>query len=491
VVLGAGGGVVGVGLAILFQGVILDLLQLDPLGIRQVGLSTQMLLFALIVSLGTGLLAGSYPALRGARGNLARDLREGARHLGGGGTGFRSALVVAQVALSIVLLVGAGLLVRSLAVMKAVDPGFDARNMLTLELELPRSRYSNATARSEFHTELQSGLQAIPGVSSVAMTSNLPIRHFGNVFRVAVPGVEGEGVRVFLRGVQPGYFGAMGIPLLMGRGFQEHDANPTIPRGQSGNLLAAQVGGVAPGVAIISQATARAAFPEESPLGKSLELDLFGTPRSLEVVGVVGDARLTALELEPENALYLPYGIFATARMGIALRCDVPPITLSSAVREVVGRLDRNIPVVGISTMERDLADSIADRRVVALALVLYALLPLLLAGVGLYAVISYYVAQRVHEIGVRMALGADSKRVGSLILRRGVTLGGIGIVVGLMGAFALTRLLRGMLFGVEPTDPGTFVSVTIFVSLVALAACAVPTWRAVRSDPNVALQAQ
>ena len=163
---------------------------------------------------------------------------------------------------------------------------------------------------------------------------------------------------------------------------------------------------------------------------------------------------------------------------------------MAGEIRNVVRRLDRNIPVVGLSTMERDIAASVADRRLIALALALYALLPLLLAGVGLYSVVAYYVAQRVHEIGVRMALGADSRRVGTLILRRGVTLVSIGIVTGLGGAFGLTRLIRGLLFGVEPTDPGTFLAVSVFVFLVAVVACAVPTWRAVRSDPKVALQA-
>lgn len=469
-VLASAGGIMGVGLAFWFQQVILDFLQIERLGIREAGVSTPMLLSALVISLGTGLLAGLYPALRGACGNLARDLKEGARNSGGGGTGFRSSLVVAQVALSIVLLVGAGLLIRSLALMRAEDPGFDARSMLTLELELPVSRYPDAATRSGFYSELLAEAQAIPGVRSVAITSHIPIRRSGNTYRARVPGQEGEGERVFLRSALPGYFATMGIPLLMGRGVQTD--------------------GEAPPVVVISETMVRASFPNESPLGKQLELDWFGTPRIFEVVGVVGDVRLTALELDPENALYLPYSQFASRRMGVVIRTDVPPTSLAGEVRNAVRRLDRNIPVVGLSTIERDIADSVADRRLIALALALYALLPLLLAGVGLYAVVAYYVAQRVHEIGVRMALGADSLRVGTLILRRGATLVSIGIVTGLGGAFGLTRLIRGLLFGVEPTDPGTFLAVAAFVFLVAVVACAVPTWRAVRSDPKVALQA-
>ncbi|MFC1661825.1 FtsX-like permease family protein, partial [Gemmatimonadota bacterium] len=443
------------------------------------------------VSLGASLLTGLYPAVRSAGGNLAQDLKDGGRSPGFGGGGFRSSLVVAQVALSIVLLVGAGLLIRSLTRMGAVHPGFEAESMLTFDIELPLSRYPDAGARTGFYSELLSGLRAIPGVSSVAMTSNLPIRHRGNTFRARVPGTEGEGERVFLRGILPGYFEAMGIPVLMGSGFQTEHRTATI------SLIDAYLDGTetqpnreAPGVVVISESMARVSFPDENPLGRQLELEFFGTPRRLEVVGVVGDVRLTALELDPENALYLPHFQFATGRMGIALRTDAPLSSLAGLVRDAVRRVDRNIPVVGLSTLEHDIAESMAHRRVAALALSLYALLPLLLAGAGLYAVVAYYVAQRSHEIGVRMALGADSMRIGALILRRGAALvcGGIGI--GLAGALGLTRLIRGMLFGVEPTDPGTFLAVTAFVLLVAIGACAVPTWRAVSSDPKVALRA-
>jgi predicted lysophospholipase L1 biosynthesis ABC-type transport system permease subunit len=219
-------------------------------------------------------------------------------------------------------------------------------------------------------------------------------------------------------------------------------------------------------------------------------MEIFGAPVSLEIVGVVGDVHLTSLEQDPENALYLPYDRFATVRMGIGIRTELPPTSLAAAVTEEVRRQDRNVPVVGLSTMEQDIAGSVADRSLVALALSIYALLPLLLAGVGLYGVVAYYVAQRVHEIGIRMALGADSRHVGSLILRRGATLAGVGMVAGLLGALGLSRLIRGMLFGIAPTDPATYVAVAAFVLLVAVTACAVPTWRAVRSDPNVALRA-
>jgi predicted permease len=487
--LSAGGGILGVVLAFWFQRVVLDFLQMDRLGVREGGVSPSMLLFAMAVSLGAGLLTGLYPAVRSARGNLAQDLKDGARNPGVGGTGFRSSLVVAQVALSIVLLVGAGLLIRSLTGMGAVHPGFDARNLLTFDIELPDSRYPDGVARAGFYTDLLLGLEALPGVGSVAMTSNLPIRHFGNIFRASIPGEEGEGLRVFLRGIQPGYFAAMGIPVLMGSELREEDGTATI------SLIDAmdvgdQTSPDASRVAVISESMARSSFPNENPLGRQLDLDFFGTPRRVEVVGVVGDVRLTGLELDPESAIYLPYRQFATRRLGIALRTEAPLSAMAGAIRDAVWRLDRDIPVVGLSTLERDMADSVADRRIVALALSLYALLPLLLAGVGLYAVVAYYVAQRAHEIGVRMALGADPRQVGMLILRRGTVLTAFGIATGLIAALGLTRFLRGVLFGVEPTDPGTFLAVTAFVLLVALAACVVPTWRAVRSDPRVALRA-
>ncbi len=485
VVLAAGGGLLGYVTAFWFRRVIVDLLEMERIAVGGWNASPAFLVTAVALTVLVGLISGMYPAVRSARADLAQTIKESGRQAASVGNAFRSALVVAQVALSILLLVGAGLLIRSLASTAAQEVGIDRSRMITFDVSLPISRYEDAAARSTFFTELNDALASIPSVQSVAMSSNLPIRHYGNMLRATVPEDKREIERVFVRGVLPGYFETMGIPILMGRGFREGDG-----RAQTSMMdayLDDSVNGApeqASRQAVVSESLARVLSPNGNALGTQFDLNFFRLPIRMEVVGVVGDVRMNSLEDGWFDAVYVPYYQFATPRMGIGLRSDVTSIGLAGAVREAVWNLDENLTVDGISTLERDIAASVADRRLMALAVSVYAVLPLLLAGVGLYAIIAYYVAERSHEIGIRMTLGADAGIVSRLVLWRGARLVTLGVVIGLLGAFWLSRLMRGVLFGVEPTDAITYVTATAFVLTIAVLACAVPTWRAARSDP-------
>ncbi len=472
VVLSAFGGMLGVACAVWMQRVILDYLHMDVPGIGGARLSMPMLGVALAVSLVVGLLAGIYPALNGARGNLADDLKAGARTTVGAGTGFRSGLVVGQVALSIVLLIGSGLLIRSFLGVRAIDPGFSASNLLTAETELAGARYSESSERIRFYSNLLDEARSIPGVLSAGLINNLPIRSPRNIFHAFVPDEPESDRSVFLRAVMPGYFETMRIRLLSGRDFEDGDAAGASP------------------VFVINSAAARTFFGDASPVGQQLGLDFFGRAQRGEIVGVVDDVRMTGLHVEPGAAVYLPYPQSAYRRMQIAVRTSGEPATVATALRTAVRKLDRDVPVSGIATMEALINDSMAERRTIAYSLTLYAALPLLLAAVGLYAVLAYYVGQRFREIGVRLALGAEGREIATMILRRGTSLIVLGLALGLAGAVALTRLIRQLLFGIEPTDLPTFVGVSLFVLVVALVACLIPAWRATRVDPIVALQA-
>jgi putative ABC transport system permease protein len=382
-------------------------------------------------------------------------------------------LVVAQVAVSVVLLVGSGLLIQSFAREREVDPGFDPNNLLTVELELPRSKYTQEDSRVQFFTTLLDDVRAIPGVRSTTIINHLPIRSPRNTFPVHLPADPENSSTVYLRATVPGYFETMGIRLLAGRGIEAHDEDG------------------ATRVVVINQRTAQAYFPDGDAVGRQLVVEFFGDATVLEVVGVVGDVRMSELNAAPRPAVYLSYKQSPYNTMQLAVRTDVEPTTIIRALRNAVWNLDSDIPLASLATMRSLIADSMAERRTIAVSVTLYAALPLLLAAVGLYAVLAYHVSQRGHELGVRMALGADPRELGRSVLGQGVGLVSVGLLVGLAGALGFTRMIRQMLFGVEPTDVATYVGVSLFVLLVALIACLVPAWRAVRTDPMVVLQAE
>jgi putative ABC transport system permease protein len=468
----AGGGV-GILLAVWFQRVLLEYLSMERLGLEDPGISFPTLAAALAASLLAGLLAGLYPALRGSNVSPGDGLKSGSRGGEDGGTGFRSGLVAAQVAISVILLAASGLLVKSLSNLQALDPGFHSSGVLTAEVQIPTTRYSDASARTLFYSALLEELRALPGVQSAAVTSHLPIGDFGNIYRANAQGSGRDPERIFLRSVFPGYFETLEIPLLSGRDVDLED--------QEGS----------PWVVILSETAAERLFPEDDPVGKVVELPFPPNPRPAEVVGVVGDVRLSRLEEEPEAAVYVPYPHHARTEVRFALRTQLPASTFAETAREAVRRMDPEVPLSRTATLESLVADSMAERRILTLSLTLLALLPLVLASVGLFGILAYHVSRRRHEMGVRMALGADATHVGGLVLRQGLSVVAAGVLLGLGGAMAGTRMLRGMLFGVEALDPFTFLGTAGLVLGVGLIACAIPVWRAVRADPKVALQAE
>lgn len=465
------GGLLGILLATGLERTLLRYLHMGKLGVQTAGLSAAGLGAALGLSLAAGLLAGAYPAWRGTRAS-ADELRRGQRGLGDGGAGFRSTLLVAQVGLSVLLLTGAGLLVRTLANLRTLDPGFDGRNVLTSRVWVPMARYPEAEDRIRFYASLLESARALPGVTSATIASHIPIANYGNIYRATAVGEGKDPERVFLRSAFPGYFETLGIPLLAGRGIADDDEAE------------------GPAVVVLSETAARRFFGEESPLGKEVDLQLL-TPRRMEVVGVAGDVRLSRLEEDPEAALYVPFSQRAGNVMSVALKTRVPPGSLVGPLRDVLRQLDPEVPLTEVATVPELLRRSLADRRVLTLTLSLFALLPLVLAAVGLFAVLAYHVSRRRHEIGVRMAMGADARRIGSMVLRQGAVLVGVGMALGVGGALVFGRFLRTQLFGIQPDDPVTLAGVVIFVVAVAVLASAVPVWRAVRSDPRVALQAE
>jgi len=466
-------GALGTLLAVGFQRVMLQFLSMERLGLEDPGVSLPILGAALGVSLVAGLMAGIYPALKGAAVSVTEGLKTGYRGVGDGGSGFRSGLVVVQVALSITLLAGSGLMIRSLTNLRELDPGFDAEGVVTAGVQIPSTRYPTVQDRHRFFSTLQAELQATPGIQAATLTSHLPIADFGNIYRASTPGRAEEPVRIFLRAVFPGYFETLGIPILSGRGVDASDEEGS------------------PWVVILSRTAAERLFPDEDPLGKVVEMPFAPNPRLAEVVGVVGDVRLSELEQEPEAAVYVPYAHHARTGMRMALEAQVPLGAVSASIREILQRIDPKIPLSRVATLESLVSDSMAERRIITLALTLLALLPMVLASVGLFAVLAYHVSRRKHEMGVRMALGANATDVSGLILKQGLRMAAVGTLLGLAGAMGATRFLHAILFGVEPGDPLTLFAVAALVMTVAAVACAVPVWRATRADPRVVLEAQ
>jgi putative ABC transport system permease protein len=432
--------------------------------------------FALLISLATGLLFGTLPALRLARRDVVEDLQSAARTTDAGGAKFRSALVVAQVAITIMLLIGAGLLIRSFARVTGVDPGFDSANLLTAELRLTGGEYSELDRRIQFFSDLRERLQAIPGVEGVAIGDRLPVRDPGNwliTYAADNPPLDPADMRgAPFRVVMQGFHATMGIPLLAGRGIEATDA------------------GDAPLVALISRSTAERLFPQESPIGQRIAVDFDG-PTEFEVVGVSEDVHLFSLADQPTEVVYASYYQIPYSLMRIAVRTAGEPRSISATLRDAVWSLDRDIAIARIVTMDEVLASSVDRYHVMALSLAAFAGIAVLLATIGLYGVLAYYVTRRHHEIGVRVALGAGNGAIIELVLKRGIALVAVGLAIGLVAAFGLTRLLRGMLFNTAPTDPTTFVSVSALFALVGLMACLIPAWRALRVDPVVVLQAE
>jgi predicted permease len=439
------------------------------------------LLFTLAVSLLTGIAFGLAPALQASKPDLNDALKEGGKgtNEASGRQRVRGLLVVSEIALSLVLLIGAGLMIKSFWRLIQVDPGFNPENTLTMVVSLPTSSYADTGRQVAFFQQAVERVGNLPGVEAAGVTTDIPL--FGGSstgFDVGgrPPHAPGQRPMVEFRSVSPGYFRAMGIPLLRGRAFTEQDV------------------GDAPGVVIINETLARRHFPGEDPVGKRLGFS--GPTDWREIVGVARDTRNYGLDEEVKPEAYMPYtqsapGYLAGSISGMILvaRTASDPQSTVAAIKGEVRALDGNQPVYNIKTMEQYLAESIAQRRFNMLLLAVFAGVAVLLAAVGLYGVMSYMVSQRTHEIGLRMALGAQARDILVMAVRQGLVLIIIGIGVGLAGALALTRVMSGLLYGVGTTDPATFAAIVLLLAFVSLIACYIPARRATRIDPLIALR--
>jgi putative ABC transport system permease protein len=473
-----GAGAAGIVLAVWFQRMILQFISLDTLGITEIGLPAPMLGFALALSVGTALIFGVVPAVSGSRTNPAEQLKGGARTTAGGAaTRLRSALVVLQVALSVVLLIGSGLLMRSFAEIQAVDPGFTTENLLTAGVGLP-DRYDDVDSRVQFYDGLLEEVRAVPGVRSVGAISMLPIRDgYSNVgaWDLENPPDNTRQTRLAQhRPVMPGYFEAIGIPLLAGRDVDARD----VADGER--------------VLVINELMAGGLFGDRDPIGRQVAVDWGDDePVLTRVIGVVGDVRMVRITSQPDWQMYYAYPQYPVSTMRLAVRTAGDPSLVTNAVRGILRAKDPDIPLAGAATMEQVISEAVSQTRVIMLTLTVFAWVAAFLAAIGLYSVLAYFVARRVHEIGIRVALGATKGRVIQLVLHRGLVLVGIGLVVGIGGAIGVTRLIQQQLYGVAPTDPVTFAAVGLLFALVGLMACLVPGMRAARQDPVRALQTE
>jgi putative ABC transport system permease protein len=470
-------GSLGVVLAVWLQNVILSFVSMDRLGDVEVGLSLTTLGFALGLSLFTVLLFGVFPSVAAARANPAEDLKQGSRgSTSGRGIRYRSGLVVLQVALSLVLLVGSGLLIRSFARLSAVDPGFRVENMLTATVSLPTDDYQEGEQRVQFFQSLRESIEGLPGVETVSMVNRFPILQTGG--NVAIwaperpPETNNDAPWADQRSVLPGYFATMDIPLVEGR-----------------VLAASDVEG-SPPVLVLNRNIAESVYPDESAVGRLVAVDVGqDEPGLFEVVGVVEDHQLSSLAGSPRPAMFFPYAQRPSSTMRLAVATATDPLSLIRPIQERIWELDRDIVLSGARSVEDGLANSVASTRSVTTVLGMFAGVALALAALGLYGVLAFFVTQRIHEIGIRLALGAPGGSVLRLVVSRGLMLVGGGLVLGTAGAFGATRLVEGMLFQTSAKDPITFAAVTGVFLLVALGACLVPAWRASRVDPLEALR--
>ncbi len=445
-----------------------------------VAVNSWVLGFTCLLSLVTVAIFGLVPALQVSKPDLNETLKEGGRTASGGveRRQLRSVLVVSEIALALVLLVSAGLMIKSFRRLLAVDPGFNPENVLTMEVNLRGSKYGKPDKVAAFAQQALDRIRPLPGVRFAALGTELPLTDSHSRSDITIEGQPVPAIGHFphpdFHVVSPDYFRAMGIPLMRGRYFTESDT----PQ--------------APGVVLLSESLARRFWPDGDAVGKRI---LHGHPDLknpwLTVVGVVGDTKQYGLSTETKWEVYLSY-LQSPPRTGdfrLIVRAPSHPEGLTAAIKSEVHGIDKDVPVHDEVTMQRIVSDSVGTRRITMLLLGLFAGLAMVLAAVGIYGVISYSVTQRTHEIGVRMALGAERTDVLWLVVGKGFVLALVGVAVGLAGALALTRFLSSLLFGVRPTDPAIFLGVSLILAAVALVASYIPARRAARVDPMVALR--
>ena len=470
------GGALGLALALWNFDAIVAALPAHMPRAAEIQVDWQVLVFTFVVAVMTGVIFGLVPALQAYRLNLSEALKES----GGKGTpGFvrhrvRSLLVVTEIALALVLLVGAGLLIKSFHRLQQVNAGFNPENVLSVPVAIPQSRYPDGNARAAFINRIMEKMKALPGVQAVAGVTILPL---SGEYSSASFIVEGQTVSPERRNVAnrraatPDYFRVMSIPIVKGRSFTEQDHFD------------------APAVVIINESFGRLYFPDEDPIGKRIISPASSDGIPMTIVGVAGDVRNGGPEDEPRPEFYYSYFQNPIPFMFMAIRTAAEPSGLIPAIRREIWSEDKDLPLANISTLEQLLSKTIAQHRFNLLLLGLFSGLALVLAVVGIYGVVSYAVTQRTHEIGIRLALGAQQGDVRKLVIRQGMIQVVAGIAIGLSGALALTRLMKSLLFGVSTTDPLTFVGLSLLLIVVAFVACWIPARRATKVDPLLALR--
>jgi putative ABC transport system permease protein len=438
----------------------------------EVKIDATVMAFTLLISVITGVLFGLAPAFRTAKVNLIDSLKEGSRGEGQSAlrTRTRSALVIFESAVAVMLLIGAGLLIRSLVALQNVNPGFDAHNVLTMRIDLPRQKYNSPEKAGFFFKDLETRVSGLPGVEVAGMVTELPLSGQPNDIPFTVEGrppvSPDQQFGADFRRINQNYFSAMRIPLLRGRNFTDQEVT------QGGKVV------------IVSQQLVDTVFPNEEALGKRL---IAFANEPFEIVGVVGDLLHRSLGGQPVAAMYFPKR--QNGGTNLVVRTTGDPLSVVGAIRNEVRAIDPDQPIAAVRPMTEWVESSVAEPRYRTTLLGLFAALAMILAATGIYGVMSYSVAQRTHEIGVRMALGARRAHVLKLVVGQGMLLTLIGVALGLLGAFALTRVMASLLFGVTPKDPITFAVVAALLIVVAFLACVVPARRATKVDPLVALR--
>jgi putative ABC transport system permease protein len=472
----AGGGL-GILLASLGDRYLVKLGPKELSGAGQVGIDVRVLAFTALVALLTTMLFGLAPAWKASKLDLSVALKAGGRGAAAGRGRLRRLLVIGEIAMALTLLVGAGLAVKSFYRLLQVDPGVDTTGVLTARLALSPADYPDGKRQRAFYEQALRRIEALPGVRAAGLVHNLPLGGSGNTRNFAIEGQPEPGLNVDFYQASPNYFRAIGMRLMGGRFFEEADREDR------------------PGVAVVNETLARRFFPDQDPLGKRIKMGSANGPFPwLSIVGVARDVKHSGLDDETKPALYVcylqpPLPDWKLQPMYLTVRGESDPLALLPAIRSAVQGMDRNLPVYRPATMGQLLARSLAARKFSMTLLAIFAAVALSLSVVGLYSVLAYDVTRRSREIGVRMALGARRRDVITMVLRQGMKQTLAGVSLGLVGAFWLTGLLKGLLFGVRPVDPPVFIAVSLLLTAVALAACYLPAKRASKVDPMVALR--
>ena len=426
-----------------------------------------VIVFSFVVSVITGILFGLLPAVKVTALNFYDALKQGGRGFSSGGNRLREALVVAEMAVAAMLLVGSGLVLKSLWKLVNVDPGFDAQPVLALRISIPKSKYANDQQEVNYRNRLMQSIASVPGVVAVGGSKTMLLKGGGEPYEFTLQGPKGPvDVRpragVFM--ITSDYFRALGIALLRGRSFNETEKS---------------------GVVVINQATAQQYWPGEDPVGKSIALGKY----PFEIVGIVENVHNDGLTAEAATAIYVPINIFQRSNLNIFVRAAVPPLSLVNAVQRAIWSVDKDQPITDIAPLNQKVAATTSQPRFFTLLLGIFGALAVMLAAIGAYGVLAYMVRQRTNELGIRMALGAQPSDLRTMVLAQGCKVALVGLVIGVVGALLTTRLLSSLLFGVTARDPFTFVAAGLVLSTVALLACYLPARRATKVDPMVALR--